>query len=145
MCASVSGTVSVHVQVTGVPFPVAVRVSLVAVGHVGTVVAGVPVGVAVRVLLVLVGDQPTVVLKSGRRVRSCDRPARSRAHAHTHLHVFDAVSVGVLVTLVPNAVSVCVLLPGVGRVPAVVLTTEGVSLTADHGRSRDRAVMTSAL
>lgn len=60
---------------------------------------------------------------------------RANTHASTHLHILDAVPIGVLVALVANGIVVCVLLPGVWRVPAVVLTTDTQQLhSLSHGR-----------
>lgn len=117
-------TVPVDVLVTGVSLPVAVRVSLVAVGDVGTVITGVSKRVAVRVLLVFVWDQTAVILRNGGHVRSHDDITTATEYAHSNLHVLDAVSVRVFVTLVPDAVVVGVLLSRVGREPAVVLKDE---------------------
>lgn len=40
---------------------------------------------------------------------------------HSHLHILDTISISIIVTLVPNAIVVSILLPRIGRQAAVVL------------------------
>lgn len=43
---------------------------------------------------------------------------------HSHLHILDAIAVGIIITLVPNAVVVSVLLPRIRCQAAVVLQAQ---------------------